>query len=272
VVDKGDRWSKKETRKLKSNWPDHTAEEIADMLPGRTKEAVESKAQRLEDKGELPDKNRSRSRSSSTNSTSKEQVQKGGSQVRFVSGTITDVKRDTPRGMKASNGIGMKIDGEWYYDTYSPSWFEDSIHGVAFSQRGFTVKGAHVSGADYTVERSGRSSSYRRLQSYGTIRQNEATRVVQSDDWRELKAGVNAEMMWKHEDTGEGVAARGLSNGNYKLTTPKYEPQYYGRRKRVREEAIEYMEENPEGADSTYEERSKKGPSKQDRVRASGGR
>jgi len=183
MTHKGERWSKKETRKLKSNWPDHTAEEIADMLPGRTTEAVESKAQRLNEKGELPEKNRSKSYSNSSHSTSKHQIEKAGSQVRQVSGMISKVKRDTPRGMDAENGIGMKINGEWYYDTYSPSQFEDSSHGIAFSHQGFTVELAKLSGADYTVEDSGRGKSYNRLQSYGTISKNHALEISQIENW-----------------------------------------------------------------------------------------
>ncbi|WP_058825723.1 hypothetical protein [Haloferax sp. Q22] len=183
MTQKGDRWSKRETQKLKDKWPDHTAEEIAGMLPGRTVEAVESKAQRLNEKGELPDKNRSTS-SRTSHSTSQKQVEKGGSQVRTVSGEIEEVKRDAPRSMGVSNAIGLKINGEWFYDTYSPSRFEDTGKGIAFQVGGelFTVKGARLSGADYTVEDSGSGQNYNRLQSYGTIQKGNATEISQTKE------------------------------------------------------------------------------------------
>jgi len=184
MAQKGDRWSKRETQKLKNKWPDNTAEEIADMLPGRTEEAVESKAQRLREKGELPEKNHSSSSSRSSPSVSQEQVEKGGSQVKTVSGEITDVKRDAPRSMGVSNAIGLKINGEWFYNTYSPSKFMDTGKGIAFQTGGdlFTVKGARLSGADYTVENSGSGQGYNRLQSYGTIQQGNATEISQTKE------------------------------------------------------------------------------------------
>jgi len=176
---KGDRWSKRETRKLKNKWPDHTAEEIAGMLPGRTVEAVESKAQRLNEKGELPDKNRSRSKSRSSYSTSQKQVEKGGSQVKSVSGEIEQVKTEVPRDLAGDRtGIGLKINGDWYYDTWSPSRFEETGKGIAFQEYGFTVNGARLSGADYTVEDSGSGRGYNRLQSYGTIQKANATELT----------------------------------------------------------------------------------------------
>jgi len=183
MVKKGDIWSKRETQKLKNKWPDNTAEEIAGMLHGRTEEAVESKAQRLREDGDLPEKNSSSS-SRSSYSTSQKQVEKGGSQVKSISGEITDVKRDAPRSMETSNAIGLKINDEWFYDTYSPSRFEETGKGIAFQVGGdlFTVKGARLSGADYTVEDSGSGRGYNRLQSYGTIQQGNSTEISQTKE------------------------------------------------------------------------------------------
>jgi len=183
MVKKGDIWSKRETQKLKNKWPDNTAEEIAEMLPGRTVEAVESKAQRLRENGDLPEKNRSTS-SRSGYSTSQKQVEKGGSQIQQISGEITEVKRDSPRSMGTSNGIGLKINGEWFYDFFSPSRFKETGKGIAFQTGGdlFTVKGTRLSEADYTVEDSGSGQSYNRLQSYGTIQQGNATEISQTKE------------------------------------------------------------------------------------------
>lgn len=248
---KGDRWSKRETQKLKDKWPDHTAEEIADMLPGRTTEAVESKAQRLNEKGELPDKNRSTS-SGTSYSTSHKQVEKGGSQVKTVSGTITEVIKDTPRGMDASNGIGMKINGEWYYDTYSPSRFEDSIHGVAFSDHGFTVKGARLSGAEYTIEGSGSGKKYNRLQSYGRIKQGQSKVIFKESDidtWSEL--GIRT---WQHNDKRVTIsiekAEYNWKNADYKIVRRSgggsSTVDYAESKESAEDIAIEYMAEHPD--------------------------
>ncbi len=46
---RGDDWTESEEQTLRNNWDAHTAQEIADMLPGRTKDAVYSKHNRMEE-------------------------------------------------------------------------------------------------------------------------------------------------------------------------------------------------------------------------------
>jgi len=49
MTTRGDDWTESEEQTLRNNWSSHTAQEIADMLPGRTVEAVYSKHQRMKD-------------------------------------------------------------------------------------------------------------------------------------------------------------------------------------------------------------------------------
>lgn len=91
-------------------------------------------------------------------------------------------------------------------------------------------------------------------------------------NWMKLKAGRNVEMVWKHENTGEQVSVTKLGNGNYKLNTPKYQPQFFGNKEEARSEAVDYMRENTKGSESSYSERSTSGMSKKDRMRANRGR
>lgn len=190
MVRKSDRWSKRETQKLKNKWPDNTAEEISNMLPGRTEKAVESKAQRLRKKGELPEKNRSTSSNSSSYSTPQEQVKKGGSRIKDLNGEVTEWKRAAPNGTthSQSDTIALKIDGDWYYINHTPSRFTEMSEqeaelweeqrGVEFEPGTFSfdmgmeavpVEGAHIMGGDYEVREDRYGDEYRWIHSLGQI-------------------------------------------------------------------------------------------------------
>jgi len=50
---KGDDWTRSEEQTLETNWNTHSAQEIADMLPGRTLDAVYAKHSRMKEHSEL---------------------------------------------------------------------------------------------------------------------------------------------------------------------------------------------------------------------------
>jgi len=190
MAQKDDRWSKRETQKLKKKWSDNMAEEISNMLPGRTVEAVESKAQRLREKGKLPEKNRSSASSSSSYSTPQSQVEKGGSRMRDLGGEVTEWKWAAPNGTthSQSDTIALKIGGDWYYINYTPSRFTEmsgqeaevweAERGVELEPGTFSfdlgteavpVEGAHIMGGDYSVEEDRYGDEYRWVHSLGSI-------------------------------------------------------------------------------------------------------
>jgi len=117
---KGDDWTRSEEQTLETNWNTHSAQEIADMLPGRTLDAVYAKHSRMkEDSGPQP--------ATHTDSSDNEQARSRTTTFQTDDLTVSvTVKPEDFQGFRLGARATVKVKNGLDY-TQKATWRADSL-------------------------------------------------------------------------------------------------------------------------------------------------